>query len=174
MHTHIHAYKHSHIEPHTFTSNACLTQPINTEAKLDDVKAGITMQLQARCSCAFQVLGGQFTCIDASTVAYQADLLYSLPSDSAQPSAVGVFSAWVLENPAIPTEGMPLRVNPSCRVQVTSFADTACFPTTTDNSLSRGAIIGIVVGLILAIVAVLGLVGIIIVLMLCYRKKIKD
>lgn len=132
------------------------------------------MLLQARCSCAVQVLGGQFTCVDGSTVAYQADLHYRLPSDSAQPNAVGVLSAWVLENPAIPTEGILLRVNPSCRVQVTSFEDTACFPTTTDTSLSREAIIGIVIGVILAIAAVLGLVGIIIVLMLCYRKKVKD
>lgn len=136
--------------------------------------SSITMQLQARCSCAFQVLGGQFTCIDASTVAYQADLHYTLPSDSAQPNAVGVLSAWVLESPAIPTEGILLRVNPSCRVQVTSFADTSCFPTTTDTSLSREAIIGIVIGFILAIVAVLVLVGIIIALVFCYRKKVND
>lgn len=174
VHTHTCIQKHPHSEPHTFTSNACLTQAINTEAKLDDVKSGITMLLQARCSCAVQVLGGQFTCVDGSTVAYQADLHYRLPSDSAQPSAVGVLSAWVLENPAIPTEGILLRVNPSCRVQVTSFEDTACFPTTTDTSLSREAIIGIVIGVILAIAAVLGLVAIIIVLMLCYRKKVKD
>lgn len=160
---------------------ACLThtyyvQAINTEQKLDDVKSSVTVRLQARCNCAFQVLSGQFSCIDDSTVAYLAELQYSFPSNSTEPNAVEVLSAWVLENPriAIPTEGVELQVNPSCRVQVNSFADTACFPTTTDTSLSMGAIIGIVIGVILGIIVVLALVGALIALAICYRKKVND
>ena len=152
-------------------------QAINTEQKLNDVKSSVTMRLQARCNCGFQVLRGRFSCIDDSTVAYQANIHYSLPSNNSQPDAVEVLSAWVLENPriAIPTEGVQLQVNPSCRVRVNSFEDTTCFPTTTDNSVSREAIIGIVVGVIMAIIVVLVLIGaLIIVLALCYRKKVND
>lgn len=151
-------------------------QEINREQKLNDVKSSITMQLQARCDCTFQVLSSQFSCIDDSAVVYQADLHYGLPSDSTKPNAVGVLSAWVKENPriAISSEELLLQVNPSCRVQVTSIADTSCFPTTLDTSLSVGSIIGIVIGVILGIAVALILVGSLIALALCYRKKVND
>ena len=105
---------------------------------------------------------------------YQAELHYGLPSDSALPNAVGILSAWVRENPRIPSssENVQLQVNPSCRVEVTSFMDTTCFPTAIVATISAGAIVGIVLAVAVVIIAVIA--ASMVVLVFCYRKKVND
>ena len=108
------------------------TQDINTEAKLSDISAALSVSLQRECSCPLSVQQSIFSCLgtdDSRAAVFLAELSYT-----ALPGAVNVPSlldTWVASTPRITVASTQLQVDMACSVQVNSSDGQSCVPTTT-------------------------------------------
>ena len=171
-------------------------QESNTEAKLSDISAALSVSLQQDCSCSLSVQQSLFSCLgteDSQTVVFLARLSYTALPGVDLPS---LLTAWVGSTPPITVASTQLQVDTTCPVVIDSLEPDGCnvnppidAPTdlTTDpptdpptnsstdplnNSTSDAIVIAVAVGVVVLLIVILA-IAIATAVMVCCRKRSK-
>ena len=153
-------------------------QDSNTEAKLSDISAALSVSLQQDCSCPLAVQQSFFSCVgteDSQTTVFLAEISYI-----AFPGAVDVSSlltAWVDSTPAITVASTQLQVDTACPVQSNSSDGLSCAPTSTsaptvDSAVSPNIALYVLIAIDFVFVITLALV-VLLLFIICLRLKKK-
>ena len=101
-------------------------QDSNTEAKLSDISAALSVSLQQDCSCSLAVQQSLFSCLgteDSQTVVFLARLSYTALPGVDLPS---LLTAWVGSTPPISVASTQLQVDTTCPVVIGSLEPESC------------------------------------------------
>ena len=101
-------------------------QESNTEAKLSDISATLSVSLQQDCSCSLSVQQSLFSCLgteDSQTVVFLARLSYTAPPGVDLPS---LLTTWVGSTPPITVASTQLQVDTTCPVVIDSLEPDGC------------------------------------------------
>ena len=101
-------------------------QDSNTEAKLSDISAALSVSLQQDCSCSLVVQESLFSCLgteDSQTVVFLARLSYTALPGVDLPS---LLTAWVGSTPPISVASTQLQVDTTCPVVIDSLEPESC------------------------------------------------
>ena len=101
-------------------------QDSNTEAKLSDISAALSVSLQQDCSCSLVVQESLFSCLgteDSQTVVFLARLSYTALPGVDLPS---LLTAWVGSTPPITVASTQLQVDTTCPVVIGSLEPESC------------------------------------------------
>ena len=131
-------------------------QESNTEAKLSDISAALSVSLQQDCSCSLAVQQSLFSCLgtdDSQTVVFLARLSYTALPGVDLPS---LLTAWVGSTPPISVASTQLQVDTTCPVVIGSLEPKSCIITdpSPDVSVIAAAAGGSVAVLVVLIIAV--------------------
>ena len=103
-------------------------QESNTEAKLSDISAALSVSLQQDCSCSLSVQQSLFSCLgteDSQTVVFLARLSYTALPGVDLPS---LLTTWVGSTPPITVASTQLQVDTTCPVVIDSLEPDGCAP----------------------------------------------
>ena len=165
-------------------------QESNTEAKLSDISAALSVSLQQECSCSLAVQQSLFSCLgteDSQTVVFLARLSYTALPGVDLPS---LLTAWVGSTPPITVASTQLQVDTTCPVVIDSLEPDGCNvnppidpptdPTTNsstdplNNSTSDAIVIAVAVGVVVLLLMIVILaIAIATAVMVCCRKRSK-
>ena len=101
-------------------------QESNTEAKLSDISAALSVSLQQDCSCSLAVQQSLFSCLgteDSQTVVFLARLSYTALPGVDLPSFL---TTWVGSTPPITVASTQLQVDTTCPVVIDSLEPGGC------------------------------------------------
>ena len=131
------------------------TQDSNTEAKLSDISAALSVPLQRDCSCSLSVQQHFFSCVgtaDSQTVVYLAVLNYTiLPGTVDLPSLI---TSWVASGRAVPVNSIQLQVDTTCPVVIDSLEPQSCSVATATDVAAIAAATGVIVLLVVVTIIV--------------------
>ena len=101
-------------------------QETNSDAKLSEISAALSVPLQQRCSCSLSVQRHFFSCLgttDSETVVFLAELSYI-----AHPAVDVPFllTSWVTSTPHIVVTSTQLQVDTTCPVVINSLEPKNC------------------------------------------------
>ena len=138
-------------------------QDSNTEAKLSDISAALSVSLQQDCSCSLAVQQSLFSCLgteDSQTVVFLARLSYTALPRVDLPS---LLTTWVGSTPPITVASTQLQVDTTCPVVIGSLEPKSCIITAPPPDVSviaaaAGGSVAVLVVLIIAVAMVIGLV----------------
>ena len=159
----------------------------NTEAKLSDMSAALSVSLQQDCSCSLSVQQSLFSCVgteDSQTVVFLARLSYTALPGVDLPS---LLITWVGSTPPISVASTQLQVDTTCPVVIDSLEPDGCNvnppidpptdpPTNSstdplNNSASDAIVIAVAVGVVvLLLIIVILAIAIATAVMVCCRK----
>ena len=165
-------------------------QESNTEAKLSDISAALSVSLQQDCSCSLAVQQSLFSCLgteDSQTVVFLARLSYTALPGVDLPS---LLTAWVGSTPPISVASTQLQVDTTCPVVIDSLEPDGCNvnppidpptdpPTNSstdplNNSASDAIVIAVAVGVVVLLLMIVILaIAIATAVMVCCRKRSK-
>ena len=103
-------------------------QDSNSEGKLSDVSATLTISLEQNCSCSLTVQRHFFSCLraqDSQTAVFLAELSYTALPGVDLPS---LLTAWVGSTPPITVASTQLQVDTTCPVVIDSLEPDGCAP----------------------------------------------
>ena len=104
------------------------TQDSNSEGKLSDVSAALTISLEQNCSCSLTVQRHFFSCLgaqDSQMAVFLAELSYTALPGVDLPS---LLTAWVASTPPITVASTQLQVDTTCPVVIDSLEPDGCAP----------------------------------------------
>ena len=104
------------------------TQDSNSEGKLSDVSAALTISLEQNCSCSLTVQRHFFSCLgaqDSQIAVFLAELSYTALPGVDLPS---LLTAWVASTPPITVASTQLQVDTTCPVVIDSLEPDGCAP----------------------------------------------
>ena len=135
-------------------------QASNTEAKLSDISAALSVSLQQDCSCSLAVQQSLFSCLgteDSQTVVFLARLSYTALPGVDLPS---LLTAWVGSTPPITVASTQLQVDTTCPVVIDSLEPERCVITDPSPDVSviaaaAGGSVAVLVALIIAVAMVI-------------------
>ena len=151
-------------------------QDSNTEAKLLDISAALTVPLQQNCSCYLSVPKRFFSCLgthDSQTAVFLAELSYTALPGVDLPS---LLSSWVASTPPITVASTQLQVDTTCPVVIDSLEPDGCVPGPSMTS-STGAMAYLTYILLIALFVVFvstHTLMIVLLLVICHRLKKMD
>ena len=173
-------------------------QESNTEAKLSDISAALSVSLQQDCSCSLSVQQSLFSCLgteDSQTVVFLARLSYTALPGVDLPS---LLTTWVGSTPPITVASTQLQVDTMCPVVIDSLEPDGCNvsppidpptdpptdppsdpPTNSstdplNNSTSDAIVIAVAVGVVVLLLMIMILaIAISMAVMVCCRKRSK-
>ena len=136
-------------------------QDSNTEAKLSDISAALSVSLQQDCSCSLVVQESLFSCLgteDSQTVVFLARLSYTALPGVDLPS---LLTTWVGSTPPITVASTQLQVDTTCPVVIGSLEPKSCIITDPSPDVSviaaaaGGSVAVLLVVLIIAVAMVI-------------------
>ena len=136
-------------------------QESNTEAKLSDISAALSVSLQQDCSCSLSVQQSLFSCLgteDSQTVVFLARLSYAALPGVDLPS---LLTAWVGSTPPITVASTQLQMDTTCPVVIDSLEPKSCTITAPPPDVSviaaasGGSVAVLLVVLIIAVAMVI-------------------
>ena len=158
-------------------------QESNTEAKLSDISAALSVSLQQDCSCSLAVQQSLFSCLgteDSQTVVFLARLSYTALPGVDLPS---LLTTWVGSTPPITVASTQLQVDNTCPMVIDSLEPDGCNvnpptdpPTNSstdplNNSASDAIVIAVAVGVVVLLLMIVILaIAIATAVMVCCRK----
>ena len=104
------------------------TQDSNSEGKLSDVSAALTISLEQNCSCSLTVQRHFFSCLgarDSQMAVFLAELSYAALPGVDLPS---LLTTWVGFTPPITVASTQLQVDTTCPVVIDSLEPDGCAP----------------------------------------------
>ena len=143
------------------------TQDLQTETKLSEISASLSVPLQQNCICPLSIEQRFFSCLgtaDSQTVVFLAQLSYAeLPGGVDIPSLI---TSWVASSHAILVNSIQLQVDTSCPVVIDSLSSKSCTDPATNPATNPPtdftvitiavciAVLLVVIVLVVAVVAV--------------------
>ena len=139
----------------------------DTSGKLQSVLQAMQQEIEDMCQCGFSaqnILNYAFECSETNqnTVTFRGELLGTAQVTSSQ--LISYIERWITVEGIVAVQGLRLRVDRSCPVEIRLFSDSLCQPS--DSSTST-AVIG---GVVAAIVAVLVTVIVCVVVFVAVRR----
>ena len=136
--------------------------------KLSDVTDQIILQLTDSCECALTIeyiTDRRFVCDpnEPEKVVFQGRIISTPERNSTD--FLPMLGSWVLNEPTIVVQGVQLKVESRCSVELADLGDTECVQPSTDNVIGSG--VAGAVGGVLVLVAL----AVIIVVTIIYVKK---
>ncbi len=154
-------------------------QETNSDAKLSDISAALSVPLQQQCSCSLSVQQSHFSCAnntDSQTVVFLAELSYTALPGVDMPS---LLTSWVTSTPYITVASTQLQMDPTCPVVINSLEPESCPVTsvapptpTTESPTEMVTVIVTICGIVILLV-VTAIVAIVIAVVVCCRKQSK-
>lgn len=141
-------------------------QRTDSSEKTSDVVKQLVLQLTGSCECAITTKyiadGGVVCSSEPGEVIFQGRIISTTTKNSID--LMTLLQEWVLGNPTVIIQGVQLKVESECSVQLETLGNTTCRPCSTFG----GAVV-LAVGGVLAIVAFL--VIIVMGVLLCVKKR---
>ena len=160
------------------TTSPCYNiRPQEQDGRISAISGTVVAEVESRCGCGFtsnNILEASFQCFPGSNdaVTYRAKLVET--SSFSTSDLIDFISQWVSEDGIARVRLVLIRVDKSCQVAIPSFSDTECTsqPPTLPTGGGDTAVIGGVVGAIIAllIIAIAVVVIVITVLVLNSRR----
>ena len=151
-------------------------QETNSDAKLSDISATLSVPLQQQCGCSLSVQQSHFSCANTTylqTVVFLAQLSYTALPGVDMPS---LLTSWVTSTPHITVASTQLQVDPTCPVVINSLEPESCPVTSvappTESPTETVTVIVTVCGIVILLV-VTSIVVIVIAVVVCCRKRSK-
>ena len=152
-------------------------QRTDSSEKTSDVVKQLVLQLTGSCECAITtkyIADGRLVCSSepGEVVILQGRIISTTTKNSTD--LVTLLQEWVLGNPTVIIQGVQLKVESECSVQLKTLGDTTCRPIGNYNSPDKlsctvGGAVVLAVGGVLAIEALL--VIIVVGVLLCVKKR---
>ena len=163
------------------TTSPCYNiRPQEQDGRISAISGTVVAEVESRCGCGFtsnNILEASFQCFPGSNdaVTYRAKLVET--SSFSTSDLIDFISQWISEDGIARVQLVLIRVDKSCQVAIPSFSDTECtsqpptLPTEGDNpGAGDTAVIGGVVGAIIAVLIIAIAVVVIAVLVLNSRR----
>jgi len=144
-----------------------MLQVQDTSSKCQSVLQALQQEIEDLCQCGFSaeyILNYAFECSETNqnTVTFRGELFGTAQVTSSQ--LISYIKCWITVEGIVAVQGLRLRVDHSCPVEIRLFSDSLCQPS--DSSTST-AVIG---GVVAAIVAVLVTVIVCVVVFVAVRR----
>ena len=148
-----------------------VAQETNSDAKLSEISAALSVPVQLLCNCSLSVQRRFFSCLgttDSQTVVFLAELSYTVHPSVDMPSFL---TSWVTSTPHIIVASAQLQVDSTCPMVIDSMEPESCaVAQLTDMPFG---IIATVVACVIALLVVAITVAIVVAVVVCCRKQSK-
>ena len=155
---------------HELVTNALVNvQETNSDAKLSDISAALSVPLQQQCGCSLSVQKSHFSCFgstDSQMVVFLAELSYTALPGVDMPS---LLTSWVTSTPHIIVASTQMQVDPTCPVVIASLKPESC-PISSIAPARDDTVVVVAVVLTVLFVVVTLVVAIVIAVTLFCRK----
>ena len=138
--------------------------------KLSDVSEQVVLQLTDSCECALTaeyIADGRLVCDpnEPEKVIFQGRIISTSERNSTD--FLPMLGSWVLNEPTIVVQGVQLKVESRCSVELADLGDTECVQPSTDSVI--GSVPG-VAGAVGGVLVLVALAVIIVVTVICVKK----
>ena len=146
-------------------------QGLETETKLSELSAALSVPLQQNCVCPLSIQQRFFSCLgtaDSQTVVFLAQITYAdLPGGMDVPSLI---TSWVASSSAILVSSIQLQVDTSCPVVIDSLSSKSCTDPPT-NPPTDVTVITIAVCIAVLLVVIIIVAAVVTVVVLCRKQS---
>ena len=141
--------------------------------KLSDVTEQVVLQLTDSCECALTVeyiADGRLVCDinEPEKVIFQGRIISTPERNSTD--FLPMLGLWVLNEPTIVVQGVQLKVESRCSVELANLGDTECVQPPTDSVIGSGVPVPGIAGAVGGILVLVALAIIIVVTVICVKK----
>ena len=150
-------------------------QGLETETKLSELSAALSVPLQQNCTCPLSIQQRFFSCLgtaDSQTVVFLAQITYAdLPGGMDVPSLI---TSWVASSSAILVSSIQLQVDTSCPVVIDSLSSKRCTDPPTNppaNPPTDFTVITIAVCIAVLLVVIIIVAAVVTVVVLCRKQS---